>query len=115
MEFQTLAEETDWNEPALTSAFQWGFNRSVRDTLVSVVAANFLVVVDCAIEINNYKKERRREHIFSRSLHSNLRCIRTGSRPGGIRGGANAGSGSTVFQSQTEMSLRIGGLLALQS
>ena len=65
VEFHLLAEETGWNEPALVGAFQRGLSRPVRDALMNGARpANLQALVDRAVEIDNYQRERRREQTF---------------------------------------------------
>ena len=62
VEFGTLATESEWNEPALLCVFRRGLNDSVRDLLVTGARPGGLSeMIDRAIELDNYQRERQRE------------------------------------------------------
>lgn len=66
MEFETLAAQSGWNEPALLCAFRRGLNDQVRGVLVAGAQPRDLAeMVDRAIEPDNYQHEWRWER-FSR-------------------------------------------------
>lgn len=65
VEFGTLAAESGWNEPALLCAFRQGLNDSVSDALVTGARPKDLAeMIDRAIELDNYQRERQRERVF---------------------------------------------------
>lgn len=62
VEFEILAEESGFNEPALLVAFRRGLNEPVRDALVAGAHPGDLAgMIDRAIELDNFQRERRRE------------------------------------------------------
>lgn len=68
VEFRTLSIESGWNEPALFCAFCRGLNDLVCDTRVAGARTKDLAkMVERAIELDNYQRERRRELFFHSS------------------------------------------------
>lgn len=64
VEFETLAAESGWNEPALLCAFRRGLNDQVRDALVAGARPRDLAeMIDRTIELDNYQRERRRDRL----------------------------------------------------
>lgn len=62
VEFDTLAEESAWNEPALWSMFHRGLSGPVRDGLVGGAHSKDLdELIDRAIEIDNHQRKQCRE------------------------------------------------------
>lgn len=62
VEFETLAEESSFNEPALLVAFRRGLNEQVRDALVMGACPRDLgEMIDRPIELDNFQRERRHE------------------------------------------------------
>lgn len=62
VEFETLAEESGFNEPALLVAFRRGLNDQLRAALIAVARPRDLAeMIDRAIELDNFQQERRRE------------------------------------------------------
>lgn len=62
VEFETLAAESGWNEPALLYAFRRGLNDQVCDALVVGLQPRELSeLIDRAIELDNFQCERRWE------------------------------------------------------
>lgn len=62
VEFGTLAAESGLDEVALQGTFRRGLTDQVRDALVTGVRPGDLnKLIDCAIELDNYQRKRRRE------------------------------------------------------